>query len=72
MPIQRMPATPALTPAKASLPRYPRNLALPETDFPWPYFAEWQFVPRYLWAIAIGVILGALTVLSLPRQRLFR
>jgi sugar lactone lactonase YvrE len=30
----------ALTPPKASLPRYPRNLALAEMDFPWPYFAE--------------------------------
>jgi hypothetical protein len=29
-----------LTPPKASLPRYPRNLALAEMDFPWPYFAE--------------------------------
>ena len=62
----------AITPPKASLPRYLRYLALVEMDFRWPYFAEWQFVPRYLWVIAIGVILGALTVLSLPRQRRFR
>ena len=62
----------AITPPKASLPRDLRYLALVEMDFRWPYFAEWQFVPRYLWAIAIGVILGALTVLSLPRQRRFR
>jgi hypothetical protein len=35
------------------------GMALVEMDFPWPYYAEWQFVPRYLWAIIIGFILGA-------------
>jgi hypothetical protein len=35
------------------------GMALVEMDFPRPYYAEWQFVPRYLWAIIIGFILGA-------------
>jgi sugar lactone lactonase YvrE len=62
----------ALIPPKASVPRNLLYLALAEMDFPLPYYAEWQFVPRYLWAIVGGFILGALAGLALPRPRQLR